>query len=57
VPSSFLMAARRARVAWPAAALALIVGFADLARGGTTIAAVLLVAGYVVLVPRALLAE
>lgn len=42
------------RALWPAlAALALAVGFGDLARGGTTLAPGLLVLGYVVLVPAA----
>ncbi|HMA21090.1 MAG TPA: hypothetical protein VKO87_09820 [Gemmatimonadaceae bacterium] len=40
---------------WIAALAAIIVGFADLARGGTTIAPVLLVLGYCVLVPLAIL--
>ena len=40
---------------WPAAALALIVGYADLWRGGTTLAPILLVAGYCVLVPIAIM--
>jgi hypothetical protein len=48
---------RRAHVAPTAAALALAAGFADLANGGITCAAVLLVVGYVVLVPYALLAD
>jgi len=39
------------------AAVTLIVGYADLVRGGVTVAPLLLVAGYVVLVPLALLAE
>ncbi len=38
-----------------AAAAALLLGYADLARGGETIAPVLLVAGYCVLVPLAIL--
>jgi hypothetical protein len=43
-------------LAWPAlAALALAAGYADLARGGTTLAPVLLVVGYVVVAPLALL--
>ena len=45
----------RALMYWGAAALALIVGYVDLARGGETIAPVLLVLGYVVLVPFAIL--
>ena len=40
---------------WGAAVVALVVGYADLARGGETIAPVLLVAGYCVLVPVAIL--
>ena len=40
---------------WVAALAAIVVGFADLARGGTTIAPVLLVLGYCVLVPVAIL--
>jgi hypothetical protein len=40
---------------WAAALLAIVVGFADLARGGTAIAPVLLVIGYCVLVPIAIL--
>jgi MYXO-CTERM domain-containing protein len=40
---------------WGLAALALIAGFADLARGGETIAPILLVLGYCVLVPLAIL--
>ena len=40
---------------WTAALAVIAVGFADLARGGTTIAPVLLVLGYCVLVPVAIL--
>ena len=40
---------------WAVAALAIAAGYADLARGGETIAPVLLVAGYCVLVPVAIL--
>jgi hypothetical protein len=40
---------------WVAALAAIAVGFADLARGGTTIAPVLLVLGYCILVPVAIL--
>ena len=40
---------------WGLAAASLIVGFADLIRGGTTVAPVLLVAGYCVFVPLAIL--
>ena len=40
---------------WVAALVTIALGFADLARGGTTIAPVLLVLGYCVLVPLAIL--
>ena len=40
---------------WVAALATISIGFADLARGGTTIAPVLLVIGYCVLVPVAIL--
>ena len=40
---------------WVAALAVITIGFVDLARGGTTIAPVLLVLGYCVLVPIAIL--
>jgi hypothetical protein len=40
---------------WGIAIVTILVGYADLARGGTTIAPILLVAGYCVLVPLAIL--
>jgi len=40
---------------WGLAAAALLLGFADLARGGETIAPILLVIGYCVLIPLAIL--
>jgi hypothetical protein len=40
---------------WALAALALVVGYADLARGGVTLAPILLVVGYCVLIPVAIL--
>ena len=40
---------------WAVALVTIAIGFADLARGGTTIAPVLLVLGYCVLVPIAIL--
>jgi hypothetical protein len=40
---------------WSAALAVIAIGFVDLARGGTTIAPVLLVLGYCVLVPVAIL--
>jgi hypothetical protein len=53
---SLLAVGRRARVLRArAAAVALAVGYLDLARGGTTAAPLLLVLGYVVLVPLAIL--
>ena len=45
----------RPLVWWGIALLAIGAGYADLARGGETIAPVLLVAGYCVLVPLAIL--
>jgi hypothetical protein len=40
---------------WGIAVLVIAAGYADLARGGETIAPVLLVAGYLVFVPLAIL--
>jgi asparagine N-glycosylation enzyme membrane subunit Stt3 len=40
---------------WALAAVALLLGYADLWRGGETIAPLLLVVGYCVLVPLAIL--
>ncbi|MFN2602013.1 MAG: hypothetical protein ABR582_04555 [Gemmatimonadaceae bacterium] len=40
---------------WGVALLVIVAGFADLARGGTTLAPILLVIGYCVLVPIAIL--
>lgn len=45
----------RALLWWGLAAAALGLGYADLARGGTTVAPILLVLGYCVLVPVAIL--
>lgn len=45
----------RALLWWGAAALSLLAGYADLWRGGETIAPILLVLGYVVLVPAAIM--
>jgi len=42
---------------WGAALLTLALGYADLARGGDTVAPILLVLGYCVLIPRAILAK
>jgi hypothetical protein len=40
---------------WGLAAVALAVGYADLWRGGVTVAPILLVVGYCILVPIAIL--
>ena len=40
---------------WGLALVTIVLGFADLARGGETIAPILLVIGYCVLVPIAIL--
>jgi hypothetical protein len=40
---------------WGVALLAIVAGFADLARGGETIAPILLAVGYCVLVPAAIM--
>jgi len=45
----------RGAVWWVCAALAIILGFADLARGGETVAPILLAVGYCVLIPMAIL--
>jgi hypothetical protein len=45
----------RTRLWWGIALATILLGYADLARGGMTIAPILLVAGYCVLVPLAIL--
>jgi hypothetical protein len=45
----------RGLLLWGVAALVLLAGYADLARGGTTLAPILLVLGYCVAVPVAIL--
>jgi hypothetical protein len=40
---------------WVIAAVVIVAGFADLARGGETIAPILLAVGYCVLIPLAIL--
>ncbi len=45
----------RALLYWGAAFLTLLLGYVDLARGGETLAPILLVVGYVVMVPLAIL--
>jgi hypothetical protein len=46
---------RRPALKWGIAAVVLAAGYADLVRGGETIAPILLVIGYAVLVPLAIL--
>jgi hypothetical protein len=46
---------RRHGLWWGLATVSLVVGFADLARGGETLAPICLVLGYCVLVPIAIL--
>ena len=50
-----LAPARRAQLLRAAAAAALLLGYADLIRGGITGAPVMIVLGYAVLVPAAIL--
>ena len=45
----------KSAVKWGIAAVVLAIGYADLARGGMTLAPIALVLGYVVLVPVAIL--
>ena len=45
----------RSLVLWAIAAVVLLAGYADLWRGGETIAPILLIVGYCVLVPLAIL--
>jgi hypothetical protein len=45
----------RAFVWWGLAGIVIVAGFADLARGGETVAPILLAIGYCVLVPIAIL--
>lgn len=57
MPISLFAAGRRAHGVRVAAALALMFGYADLVRGGITVAPVLLVLSYLCLVPLAILGE
>ena len=52
---SFLAVRRRVHEVRAVAALALLLGYVDLARGGITAAPILLVLAYLVLVPLAIL--
>ncbi len=47
--------ARRSWMFWTIAVVVLLAGFADLARGGETLAPILLILGYCVLIPLAIL--
>ena len=57
VSSSNERISRRTRsiLLWVTALAVIVIGFADLAAGGTTVAPILLVLGYCVLVPIAIL--
>ena len=55
MPASPLAARVRPLRWWLLALAALLAGYADLVRGGTTLAPLLLALGYCVLVPAALL--
>jgi hypothetical protein len=46
---------KRALIWWGLASASLVLGYVDLVRGGETIAPILLVVGYCVLVPIAIL--
>jgi hypothetical protein len=48
--------AKRSTILWAAASVVLVAGYADLSRGGVTLAPILLVIGYCVLVPLAIVA-
>jgi hypothetical protein len=53
--SSRMQTRMRGLMWWGIAAVVIIAGFADLARGGETIAPILLAVGYCVLIPLAIL--
>ena len=57
VSRSPLVSRPRAALLRAAAGLALVLGYADLVRGGTVLAPLALVAGYLVLVPLSLLVD
>jgi len=57
MPRSLSGASRRAHMLRLAAVLMILVGFADLARGGIVLAPVALVVGYLVLAPLSLLID
>ena len=53
--SSRMQTRMRGLMWWGIAAVVIIAGFADLARGGETVAPILLAVGYCVLIPLAIL--
>jgi hypothetical protein len=55
MPKTDMPTRNRALLWWGVALLAIIAGYVDLARGGETLAPILLVVGYCVLVPVAIL--
>ena len=55
MPNSETPGRSRALLWWGAVILALAAGYVDLARGGATVAPILLVIGYCVLIPVAIL--
>ena len=57
MPRSLFGASRRAHVMRLAAMSLIFAGFADLVRGGTTLAPIALVVGYLVLAPLSLLID
>ena len=57
MPRSLFGASRRARMLRLAAILLIVVGFADLVRGGIVLAPLALVVGYLVLAPISLLVD
>ena len=57
MPRSLFGASRRARALRLAAILLILVGFADLVRGGIVFAPLALVVGYLVLAPLSLLID
>jgi energy-converting hydrogenase Eha subunit C len=55
MPNSQTSTRSRALLWWGAVVVVLAAGYADLARGGDTLAPILLVIGYCVLIPLAIL--
>lgn len=55
MPETPARARGRSLVWWLVAAVVLVAGYADLVRGGETVAPILLVLGYCVFVPLAIL--